>query len=323
MKSYFRYLTLLFLALSCNNDNHQVDRIEEKESDRTEVNNPLIQQNSSNILGDKIILSNVRDENGLKSPDMVLVLKMFNDSSENNAFSPIGTKNYFFKSKRTKFISIAKNLSDSVRFKSSFKEVIYRIRPNNFEDDIHLSIEMVDSAYSNYETSWFNKSERILLIKPKKIYSYARKFIRLLKFDKNGLQKNAVTIDDFQFTDGVSTRNGYLLGLNDFGYGPSKYFVKSDYSYKVVWLDKKLNILEEFRVAHPSTELKQVDYVNNRYIVRLEKHYGCDICDWNFCSFVLSFDSNYQPQSVKISNQPRDLRVNPDSLRNEILKNKI
>jgi hypothetical protein len=293
------------------------------ESHNILTTNDIQIQDSTNILGDKLIFSEQIDKNGLISPDTIIVLESQNSNMSNGDFKTISTQGYFFRGKTTNYITFSKSETIANQHKNYYKTVIYRMRENNFSADTNLSKDRLSASYKNYDVTCIDEINCVYMIRPVKAYTHARMFLRLIKYNSKGFQQNSITINDFTLTDIISTKKGYMLGFNDFGTGSSAYFVDSHYSYKIVWLDNDLNVINTFHVEHPSTELKSLNSKNNGYSASFEMHLGCDMCDWNFCLFDLFFDGNYQLKNVKISKQPRDIKINPDTLLTEIQKYRI
>lgn len=288
-------------------------------------------QDSTNILGDKIVLSNEKDVNGLSSPDTILILGEFNDSisavssrkGTTNDVELLNSRNYHYQGKSSKYILFSKNLADSITLTHFNYSIIFRIRPNNFADDMDLTPAQVRESYSNYDVSMLDSMNSVLMIKPKKEYSFARQFIRLIKFSASGLQQNSITLNDFIYTDSKLTEKGYVFALNDYGHGATNYFNNSPYSYKIVWLDKQLNLIETYQVVQSGTEITAVNYWNKQFSSSFEMHLACDICDWDFCKFDILFNVKLEPIKVVIWKQPKSVKLDPDTFLAQIKKGRV
>lgn len=279
-------------------------------------------QNDSNILGDKIFLANQADENGLRSPDTILIIGTFADSlkavqAQEEMRIPtqiISTSRYHYPGKENAFLLFSQDLSDSINYANANPIQIFKIRPNNFSDDKSLTPNELDLAYSNYDIMLLDTSRNVYLIRPKKIYEHARMFTRLIQFDTKGRQQHAVTLSDFDLTAVAYTDFGYVIALNDFGHGASRLFRGEPYAWKVVALNQSLKPIGEFRVSQPHAQIIDVRYSHPQYIASLEIHTGCDMCSDAFCYVDVALNTGFDPVEVKITQQPKDYNLDADTL---------
>ncbi|MCF8297372.1 MAG: hypothetical protein K9J13_07525 [Saprospiraceae bacterium] len=326
----------ILLVIACN-----VPDSKKQDSDNLGLNSSKIdstetliniKQDSNNVLGDKVLLSNEKDKNGLSSPDTIIIFEEFSDSTKalkklseleeaGNSFKLISTKYYHYKDKSKEYLLFSQNLSDSIINESSRISIIYKIRPNNFSDDKNLNPSELNEAYRNYHDTLVDETNALYLIKPKRVYSHARMFTRFINFNSEGVQQNNLTINDFEFADIDKTKDGYIVALNDFGMGAANYFNDVHYSFKVLWLDKNLNIIGDYHKAMVSTNINSVSYSQGKYFAVCELHTGCDMCDWNFCFFEIEFNKNFKPENIKILKQPKSHNVDPEFLL-KIIKSK-
>jgi len=240
-----------------------------------------------------------------------------------NSLEIINTKNYHYQNKSEKFILFSKKNADSIIYESFYISAIYKIRVNNFSDDMNLNPSELNESYSNYDVSLVEKSNNLYLIKQKQEYDYARAFTRFIKFDSESVQQCNLTINDFAYADIDITKTGYIIALNDFGRGAANLFNNVHYSYRVVWLDENLNIVGDFHIAMQGTNINSVSYSKGKYYAVCELHTGCDMCDWDFCFFEIEFDSKYQPKNIKIIQQPKSQIIDSKRILQHIKSNRI
>lgn len=316
MKLQFVFYLAMTLLASCNNSEIGQKSINSEESVNPKV--AIIEeiQDSNNILGDKIILSDSTDTNGLTSPDTIYVIKSFKDSSnainfiagKKNQLFVLNLNDYYFANKPDGFIVFSKT---EPRIKNT-KKIIFKIRSNNFRDDCNASSEQLDSLYKNYYVIKL-LNEELYLIKPKKKYHLSRMFSRLIKYEHFDKRQD-ITINDFEYESICRTEKGYLLGLNDFGYGASNYFADSTYSIKLIWLTNQLKIKKEYQLYLESTKLVDVKSFKSYHLATFELHLGCDGCPQSFCIYNVKFNKNYQPFEIEIIEKPKTHNVSSDSL---------
>lgn len=298
--SFLTVACLLVLTLGCGD--------EEKPSKKI----PETTQDANTILGDKIILSDTIDENGLKSPDTILVLE--NQKLTERRFPILNTKNYFFDNQQPAKITFTKKLSDSIHFADYKKVVIYKVRPNNFEDDTSLTAEQCFKSYRNYKVKWFNKKDRILLISPKKTYLYARNFLRFIKFDSNGRQIKSLTLLDCSFLNGFSNESTYFLGIFINERGASKIFTNGIVSNKIVMMDKDLRILNEIEMKDRGTVMLSFKKHKSQFFADFEMHFGCEICEDQMGLFTLVINEKCQPLEIIITKSPENQPLIPENI---------
>jgi len=186
---------------------------------------------------------------------------------------------------------------------------------NNFHDDILLKPEQLKSAYRFYNVQQI-EGDNLYVITQKKTYNRARLFSRLIKFNNNSVQTNAITINDFELTSYNRIDEGYILGLNDFRHGASYWFFSDKpYSCKVLFLNSDLEIKGEFHAHIESTHLVEVNQDERGVYAAFELHLGCDECFDSFCTYAVYFDKDYNPESVRIIEHPtRGEIINSDAL---------
>lgn len=316
MKYIFAFLIVSFAFTSCNKKKAV------ENSSKTKPQADKIIQDSTNILGDKIIISETTDLNGLTSPDTIFLVAEFDDSSEASIYINNGhlqllllnCRNYYFPMKSKQFVVYSKKRPTG----SSTEKTIYKIRPDNFTDDINLAPEELDSAYKNYKV--IKLAENLYCIRPKKYYDYARVFSRLILFDQNAEQKHAITINDFELTDFEITNTGYVLGMNDFGLGSTHLFTDTTYSIRIVWLDKQLNITGNYQAFLESTQLDSVKQTPQGLIATFELHVGCDECENGYVLYDVLFNNRFWPVSVKVKQHPSKQKINEPALLDSLKK---
>lgn len=278
-------------------------------------------QSASNILGDKIIESDSVDINGLKSPESIFILEERDTFPSTQSDMVISTKGYYYKGKKSKYIAISKQAPSPQETRKYFKTTIYRMRENNFSDDRRVKFAALKSVYKNYKVSCFDSLRRIYMVRPSKLYHHARPFIRLIKYDKNGRQKSSITLNDFEIGDRIATPNGYMLGLNNYGFGAVSYFLPSHCSYKIVWLDYNLKELGAFYTWRYCTELWKLSYYRKGlYSASLRIHLGCTVCTITDFEYELFFTENYQLSHLKIRKQVEDRPIIENNLMQELRK---
>lgn len=290
--SFLTVACLLVLTLGCSDEAKPSKKITETTQD------------ANTILGDKIILSDTIDENGLKSPDTILVLE--NQKLTDRRFPILNTKNYFFDNQQPAKITFTKKLSDSIHFADHKKVVIYKVRPNNFEDDTSLTAEQCFKSYRNYKVKWFNKKDRVLLISPKKTYLYARNFLRFIKFDSNGRQIKSLTLQDYSLFKGYSNKSTYFLGICLNEHGASSFFTNINVSNKIVMMDKDLRILNEIVMNDRGTLMCSFKKHKSQFFADFEMHFGCEICKDRMGWFTLVINEKCQPIEIIVTKSPED-----------------
>lgn len=276
-------------------------------------------QSASNILGDKIIESDSVDINGLKSPETIFILEERDTFPSTQSDMVISTKGYYYKGKTSKYIAFSKQAPSPQEPRKYFKAKIYRMRENNFSDDKRVKFAALKSVYKNYEVSCFDSLRRIYMVRPLKLYHHARPFIRLIKYDKKGRQKSSITLNDFEIGDRIATPNGYMLGLNNYGFGAVYYFLPTHCSYKIVWLDYNLKVLDTFHTWRYCTELQKLSYYRKGlYSATLRIHLGCTVCSESDFYYELFFTKNYQLSHLNIKKQVADRPIMERDLMQEL-----
>ncbi len=326
IKSLIIVVLIVATLISCSNSDNNT--VKNNSLSKVEENKPdSIVQDSTTILGDKIIWSPSEDLYGIASHDTIYLIKEFNDSTEALSFiknyqiplNIIPNEKYFYLEKKERYTvySVSKpNIPHEAK-------VIHKIRTNNFHDDILLDPEQLKNAYRYYNVQQI-EDDNVYVITQKKTYNQARLFSRLIKFDNNSVQTNAITVNDFELTSYNRIEEGYILGLNDFCHGASFYYFSDEpYSCKVLFLNNDLKIIGDYHAHLESTHLVEVNQDEDGIYAAFELHLSCDECFDAFCTYAVYFDATFNPKSVKIIEQPsRGEIINPDALLHCII-NKI
>jgi hypothetical protein len=180
----------------------------------------------------------------------------------------------------------------------------YKIRYNNFHDDINLKPERIPHAYKNYSIEKL-PDEDLFVITPKLYYNYTRVFTRIIKYNEDKKQAYNITINGVDCINIIRIKGGYVLGLRYLygGSGPS-YFNESKEVSKIVWLNNQLEILKEYHFSstamYMTPYLSQITVSKNKVTAAFTEVLGCSICADNYSRYSVEFNKYYQPSNFKV-----------------------
>jgi hypothetical protein len=304
-----QWLVIFFLLIeSCGSKKIKPDKVQSKDSISTN------QQSNSNILGEKILFFNTPDENQLTSPDYVKIFFETHDSlqaakilvdSNWKLMRILNTKSYHYPDKKSKFIVIRREVD-----KQGIK--LYKIRPSNFEADSFAKPNELVHLYSNYSVFELDSQSNIYIVEPKRLYQYARPFVRIIFFDTKGKREKSITYNDFSGASVCLTEKGYIIGLLT----PelSSYYKGYIPSYKLIFVDFKHNIRWTRDALDNSSRLHEIKVKQNRVTVQIEQPMGCTACEWEFLKYTMQLDLTGKLLSVQITKQPQTQNINQDTL---------
>jgi hypothetical protein len=227
----------------------------------------------------------------------------------------MNVQKYYFIGKSTDYIAYSRTKPAL----ESKKRILYRIRANNFHDGDSLTPDQLSKFYKNYVVTKLDVVH-LYSITPKKYYSFARMFTRLIKYNEKNIQTANLTIDDFELVSIKKVNSGYILALNRPWYGASPdYFTYTKCASKLVWINNELDVQQDFQIFDNSTTLLKVHTAsNNETIASFHCQTGCTGCYDDFYSYDVYFNENNEAVKLEIISQTDYMNLNADSLLNEI-----
>jgi|GEM_PF-2822207 len=338
-----RIICCFFICLSLNFacqkkiDNPIENQILEIDSIREYREIPIIRphqkQSANYILGDKILTS--YNDNWLICPELIRLIGAYNDSltaykqykflnKKDSSVQFLNTESYFYTGKDKKFIvyqipkenEIYEGLTTyPLQDRLDSLKVLHKIRLNDFDDDKDLLPSQLKSSYINYNVEQLKESS-IYRVTQKKQYDNARPFTRLIKYDANNVQSQVLTINDLMFNGSLKTKEGnFILSFSDPIYG-----ARFNYNLpvcKLVLVDQELNVINEIDIFYKDAFYNSTRLTEDGYIVQMEFHLACSMCNSHFCIFEIELDKNFNQKGIKIIQQPESYQINLDSIKNK------
>lgn len=224
------------------------------------------------------------------------------------------TGDYNFQEKNKEFALIVTEVkdNDTILPKFGYRKYISKIRKGNFDQHDLVTKDNVSFLYRYYDVTPYNDS--LYLVSPKKVYSHARFFNRLILFDANGRQKSAKTFYDNDIAKIISLPSGYLIGLNNSIYN-SAYWCTDTYS--VMKLDASLNIVWEKESPKKglSSFIEDMEIQNNRIYIKVGVAESCGACMDSWWKYAEYRDMAGKITALKIVEQHSfSPKVSADSL---------
>lgn len=155
------------------------------------------------------------------------------------------------------------------------------IRKDNFHLDKGASPEDLESLYRAYNVEKISESDNIYLVRTKRLYSKARTFFRIIRFDENGKQVAARTFVDYL--------NGGFVILDDDSYcallklpeeGTGLDSDEKGGSFQILYLDKAFNIIHRKQPCGSAhNEVQSFSMKKDSVHMAVKVYLGCTLCD--------------------------------------------
>jgi hypothetical protein len=167
------------------------------------------------------------------------------------------------------------------------------VRKDNFYLDKNASPEDLPSLYRAYDVSLLSKSDNIYIVRTKQLYTKARTFFRIIRFDQNDNQVAARTFVDYILGGFIRlSERKYcivpkLAGGGDFN-GPD--WGKKESSFTLLYVDKDFDtILQKKPCGSAHNEVERFYMETDTIRMKVRVQLGCTMCDHAMFTYMAKF----------------------------------